>query len=84
MQGFDGRGPRGLGQKGGLGSCGKGLKRGQCGFFGKSFNFLKGQTFNNQKNIDKEEQKRMLKMEIQKLEDETKYLAKQLENLEKN
>ena len=89
MPGFDGRGPRGFGQGRGLGPCGQRLRRGRGGFFGNRSNFLKDQTDNNQQNIDninidKQEQKRILKAEIQELEEEKKYLAKQIESLEKN
>ena len=87
MPGFDGRGSRSFGRGRGLGPCRQGIRRNPYGFFGNRFNFVKGQTYNNQENIDnidKQEQKRILKMEIQELEEEKKYLAKQLENLEKN
>ena len=89
MPSFDGRGPRGFGPERGLGPCGQGARRGRGGFFGNRSGFSNNQTGNNPQNIDninidKQEQKRILKAEIQELEAEKKYLAKQIENLEKN
>ncbi len=86
MPGFNGRGPRGFGPGRGLGPCGQGLRRGR-GNFGNRSGFLGNQTDNNQQNFintDKQAQKRILEAEMQELEAEKKYLAQQIENLEKN
>lgn len=84
MPGFDGTGPRGRGPMTGrgMGSCGRGYRRGRAGngrgFFNRTFG-----GFFGSRTITENEEKEVLKDEAEVLKKELNEIESRLEDLEK-